>query len=393
MNKSLKINDYIRNYWPLLVNYTKSNSKPISELKDDENIFLPYSYVVPGGIFDTMFYWDSFFTIVGVRHYPEFHYLLKGIVDNCLYMIDKYGRVLNSNKKKWASRSQLPFLTSMINIVFELFPDETWLKNAMFYAEKEYTDYWCRGKHMTESGLSRFYEDSGDNYMTRHTEVSWDMSPRYDDDDTTDLLPVDLNANLYVYEKHFQRYYSKTGHQSKAKEYSEKAMIRKKLISKYMWCEQDGLYYDFNQKTKKQKKIRSLAAYVPMWAGLSRKRDAQRLVWNLRLFEHDYGLATCDRDYGCKDRQWNYPYGWAPLHWMVFHGLKRYGYLKEAHRIAKKWIILNMMVFEKTFLMWEKYNVVDGNKADIYDRYQTQHGFGWTNGVFLDLAMELSETV
>ncbi len=390
MNKEQKTARYIRQYWPLLVNQSRSSGKSIEALENEDNIFLPYDYIVPGGRFDTMFYWDSFFTIVGLRHCPEYHALMKGMVDNCLYMIDRYGRVLNSNKKKWSSRSQLPFLTSMIYLVYDIYKDETWLKNAMKSAEQEYACYWRRGNHLTKTDLSRFYEDSGDHYMTRHTEASWDMSPRYDDDDTTDLLPVDLNANLYLYEKHFERSYKQMGDHGRAADYARKAATRKNLMTNYMWHEQDGLYYDYNMKTQKQKKIKSLAAFMPLWAGLAGPETAEKVANNLTLFEHDYGLATCDQDYGCQDRQWNYPFGWAPLHWMVYHGLKNYGFVDRAQRIAQKWLDLNTRVFSDTYLLWEKYNVVDGDRADVYDRYQTQHGFGWTNGVYLDLHVEQS---
>ena len=90
--------------WPLLVRNSRGSSADIAEMRDpDENIYLPCDYIVPGGLFDTMFYWDSFFIMVGVRHSSRYRHLLRPIVDNCVYMIETYGRVLNSNKKQWSS--------------------------------------------------------------------------------------------------------------------------------------------------------------------------------------------------------------------------------------------------------------------------------------------------
>lgn len=389
MEKYSAIVDYLNKYWVLLIRNARMSPKRIEEIDEDQNIFLPYDYVTPGGLFDTMFYWDSFFIIVGLRRNPKYHYLVKHIVDNCLYMVAKSGRVLNCNKKRWASRSQLPYLTSMINIVYDIYSDDTWLDYAYTIALREYEQYWCSGNHVFDIGLSRFYEDSGDNFMTRNSEASWDTSPRYDDDDTTDLAPIDLNANLFLYEIHFSQYFSRIGDHERTKEFEKKAQQRKETVKESLWCEKDGLYYDFNVSKKTQKRIKSLASFVPLWAGLVDEFEARKIVSNLDLFEHDFGLATCSESYSYSDRQWNYPYGWAPLHWMVFKGLRKYGFSQDAYRIAKKWLNLNLSVFEKTHLMWEKYDVVNGERAEIFDRYPPQHGFGWTNGVFLDLFEEL----
>ncbi|HDN25511.1 MAG TPA: hypothetical protein ENG03_00140 [Thioploca sp.] len=265
-----------------------------------------------------------------------------------------------------------------------------WLACAYQMALKEYEEYWCTGNHIFKDiGLSRFYEDSGDNWKTRHTEASWDMSPRYDDEDTTDLAPIDLNANLYLYEVHFSQHFSRTGELELADKFKNRAESRKQKMRELLWCEEDGLFYDYNTSTQGQKKVKSVASFVPMWAGMVDDEHADKLVKNLSLFEHQHGLSTCDNDYGYNDRQWNYPIGWAPLHWMVYEGLKKYGYEELAYRIAEKWLDLNVAVFEKTSLMWEKYDVVNGKESTIFDRYPPQHGFGWTNGVFLYLVNEL----
>jgi len=382
---------YLDKYWIHLIKNSKNSPKRIEEIKDEkESIFLPYDYIVPGGVFDMMFYWDSFFIIVGLQHNPKFDYLIKNITDNCLYMVDNFGRVLNCNKKECATRSQLPYLTSMINIVYDIYSDDKWLDSAYKLALKEYKEYWCSGVHLLNNGLARFYEDSGDNYITRNSEVSWDTSPRYDDDDTVDLAPVDLNSNLFLYEIHFSEYFTKIGNMKSALEFKKKAEKRKDLINEFLWSEEDGLFYDFNFSTIEQKKIKSLASYVPLWVGLVNIEKARKIVSNLDLFEYDFGLSTCDQDYGFSDRQWNYPFGWAPLQWMVIKGLKKYDFTEEAFRIAFKWLNLNLKIFEETHAMWEKYDVVDGGIRETTSGYLTQKGFGWTNGVFIDLFKEIS---
>lgn len=372
--------------WPLLVRNSRGSSADIAEMRDpDENIYLPCDYIVPGGLFDTMFYWDSFFIMVGVRHSSRYRHLLRPIVDNCVYMIETYGRVLNSNKKQWSSRSQLPFLTSMIEIARSLDPPDDWIDRAYRAAITEYEEYWTAGTHLLDNGLSRFFEDTGGNYMTRHTEASWDMSPRYTDQNTTNLAPVDLNANLYRYELDIAAHLNAVGCASEAQAFKERSRRRRETMLRTMWCPADGLFYDFDVTLDTQTDVRSLAAFVPLWAGLTDAAMAEQLVSNLHRFETDHGLVTCDHDYGYDDRQWNYPMGWAPLHWMVHGGLRSFGYTAEASRIAGKWTNLVAEVFDQTGAFWEKYDVVTGAPATMIDRYAPQVGFGWTNGVLIDL--------
>jgi alpha,alpha-trehalase len=386
----LETAQYIDRYWTVLIRDSKHRVRQDNDASADSDLlFLPYPYVVPGGIFDAMFYWDSFFILIGLIKNPRHSALCKGIVDNCLYMIHRYGRVLNGNKKIWSSRSQLPFLTRMIELIYQQTGDDHWRETAYHQAVLEYEHYWCSPPHQIGDEFSRYYEDSGDNYQTRHTEASWDMSPRFDDEDTTDLAPVDLNANLYRYETDLATYYKQSGKPKTAQRFQRRADARKQAIIRDMWNEQDGFFYDYNVRTGQQKPVRSLAAYSPLWAGLADAAQAQYLVAHLADFETPFGLVTCDHDYEKPERQWNYPYGWAPLHWLVYRGLKTYGFDGDADRIARKWLDLNRRVFEDTGLLWEKYNVVTGKASTIHDRYPTQHGFGWTNGVFIDLFQDL----
>ena len=377
---------FIEATWPSLVSNAREAPERLSDTSDPmERIYLPGDYVVPGGRFDTMFYWDSYFIMLGLRHLPEFHTLLTSIVENCVFMVERYGRVLNSNKKIWSSRSQLPYLTPMIELARDVGQTDDWIDRAYRAAIAEYLDYWTSGDHLLENGLSRFYEDSGNNYETRHTEASWDMSPRYTDDNTTDLAPVDLNANLYRYEMDIANHLDRSGDVRLAAEFRDRALARGDLMRTYLWSSEEGLFYDYNVKSGLRTSVKSLAAYSPMWVGMVDREQASRLRDNLGLFERDHGLATCDHDYGYADRQWNHPIGWAPLHWITCAALRRYGFQPDARRIAGKWLAMNERVFRSTGSLWEKYDVVRGAPASVMDRYPNQIGFGWTNGVFVDL--------
>ncbi len=382
--------EYIDATWPSLTKNALGARRDATLIVDpNENIFLPEPYIVPGGRFDTMFYWDSYFTMLGLRHDPSHRPLMLGMVTNCVYMVEQFGRVLNSNKKIWSTRSQLPYLTSMIELCRPFAEDDAWLERCYDAAILEYEGYWTTGNHVFDNGLSRFFEDSGDNYMTRHTEASWDMSPRFNDDDTTSLAPVDLNANLFVYEEHLSAEMERRTNPGEAERYRRLASDRRSTMHDLMWDHESKMFYDYNVDRQRRTNIASLATFVPMWAGMVDEATAEQIASTLPRFERAHGLATCDHDYGYVDRQWNHPFGWAPLHSMVCTGLRRYEFFDAAARIARAWCELNAQVFHDTGTMWEKYDVVSGTVAEVHDRYANQVGFGWTNGVFVDLVNDV----
>lgn len=388
--------EFIEKKWDDLTCNARHGAKEIGD-NPDRALYLPNDYIVPGrGKFNAMFYWDSYFIIQGLKTEESRQKLIRGIVDNCLYEVETYGRVLNANKAKWATRSQMPYLTGMIEIVYDIYPDKKWLGKAFETAQKEYNDYWLDSYHLTEAGLSRFYDESGADSIHSHTyksraEASWDMSPRFDDEDVHDLAPVDLNCNLYQYEKNFEEFASELGDERAAAEWRKKAESRKKIINELMWDTDDGLFYDYNFQTTQKKKIKSLAAYQAMFAGLADKNQAEKLRNNLKLFETKNGLASCDKDYGYGDRQWSYPIIWAPLQYIVAKGLERYGYAKEAERIKKDFIKLVSKNWKEGGEIWEKYNGKTGNLKVPFDRYPNQSGFGWTNAVVEVFIKEIYE--
>jgi alpha,alpha-trehalase len=124
-------------------------------------LYLPRPYVVPGGMFNEMYGWDSYFIIRGLIEDGRLN-LARDIIDNFFFEIDHYGGVLNANRTYYLSRSQPPFLTSMIRVVYEAEkakgqPDPAWLRTAYDHAVKDYR-FWTAPPHLAGStGLSRFY--------------------------------------------------------------------------------------------------------------------------------------------------------------------------------------------------------------------------------------------
>lgn len=355
-------------------------------------LFLPNDFIYPGGRFVVQFYWDSYFIILSLLLGNRFE-LAKGMVENCLFLVERYGMVI-ANRKRWAAGSQLPFLSEMVKAIYQISRDKDWLERAIPILKKEYKGYWLNQNHLAHCGLSRYhappyFPEKCIAAITMDHEATWDLSPRFDKD-VLNLLPVDLNSNLFAYENNFAYFYEQFGESNIAGFWRKSAQKRKKMMNELMWDEKDGLYYDYNYRSGKTKKIKSLATYFPLFHGLADLIQAERISSNLVLFEQEFGLVTCDRNYGFIDRQWNYPVGWAPLHWIAYQGLKRYSYEEDAKRLALKWVNLNFSIWEKTNKFFEKYDVVKGTHEVIIDnRYKNQEGFGWTNAVFHALVISL----
>jgi len=351
-------------------------------------LYLPNDFITPGGRFVVQFYWDSYFINLGLLRSGQTE-LARAMVENCLYLVRKHGMVI-ANRKRWSAGSQLPFLSSMVREVHDITGDDEWLKAAVPGVEAEYHGYWMNADHLAYAGLSRYhappwFPSEAIPSITMDHEATWDLSPRFEQQDVLNLLPVDLNCNLYKYELDLAAFAHTLGNESGAERWAAAAEARRKQIQKTFWSEEDGLFYDFDYVRGEPKKVKSLATFHPLFVGAASREQAARVVSQLSLFEREFGLSTCDRDYGFTDRQWNEPLGWAPLHWIVFVGLRRYGAHEQATRIALKWLNLLRHDWMATGALFEKYDVVAGSSRVLTDRYKNQKGFGWTNGVYVAL--------
>jgi alpha,alpha-trehalase len=376
---------YIHDYWPELTVDGSMLALP-----------LPNQWIRPGGFFKMFFYWDSYFTSLGLIVQGK-QKLALGMLENFFYLIDKIGFVPNYvGKKVCDSRSRPPFLTSFVKDIFIFNRDKNWLKNAIKYIEKEYFNYWVNFPHLDSSGLSR-YIDLGGGGCTTHPdtphyrgigESGWDNTPRFGED-ITHILPIDLNCLLYQYEVDLSSFYKILDEMDNTTKWLDLSNRRKDLINEYCWDKNTGFYYDYNLE-KDNFSIdlpRTLASFFPLWAGLANQEQAELLVKKLALFETEYGLSTCEPGWD-DNTQWNYPVGWAPLHWIVIYGLRKYDFHEEAKRISMKWLRLNAKKYTQTKVLREKYNVVEPDGL-LPGRYGPQRGFGWTNGVYAAILVKI----
>ena len=328
--------NYIDDYWEKLRRYHP---------KDAGNLIgLPKPFLVPsfeaGHEFDynELYYWDSYFMIQSFLN-EDNKELVLGILDDLIYLFERFNIIPNASRLYLTSRSQPPFLTSFIWDIYDAFGmSEKWLTSKMEVAEKEYNTVWMGTQkpnaRQVYDGLSRYYDF---NYLhdIAETESGWDMTPRFNRK-ALDYLPIDLNTLLYKYEMDFARYYELIGKKGKAEDWKHLATKRKRTINTLMWNNLKGQYYDYNYIKKRRGTVSSLAAFYPLWTKMASKEQAKKLVRALRRYEQEGGLSTTDNQQLTKfvpgvtmtPTQWAYPNGWAPLHYLIIVGLENYGYIR-----------------------------------------------------------------
>lgn len=380
--------DYIKTYWTKLERYHP---------KDEGSLIgVPKPYLVPSYAeghefdYDELFYWDSYFMVQGLLD-DQHRDLNMGILENLFSIFKRYKIIPNSSQTYMTSRSQPPFLTSFIFDMYNAYKlERRWLRDAIGIAKQEYETVWTGTRkpnaRQVYQGLSRYYDF---NYLhdIAETESGWDMTPRFGRK-ALNYLPVDLNALLYKYEMDFSRAARIFDNKDEAIQWERRAADRREKMNTLMWDEGRGLFYDYNYVKEKRGNVSSLAAYYTMWAGMVDGQQAHAMVKALRRFEHKGGLSTTDSlplgqfVPGATPTQWAYPNGWAPLHFIVVEGLRRYGYHQDARRIATKWLKCNLQWFNDHGVFLEKYNVVTPDKPPVKGVYPAQTGFGWTNAVF-----------
>ncbi|HEY3457900.1 MAG TPA: trehalase family glycosidase [Bryobacteraceae bacterium] len=415
-----------------------------STIQEAGLLYLPHPYVVPGGRFNEMYGWDSYFTLLGLLRDGELE-LARDMTDNFIYEVEHYGMILNANRTYYLTRSQPPFLTQMILEVFRRTGDTKWLASTVPFIEKYYA-YWMREPHFTPaSGLSRYYGgastpapealhgerdkqgkthyDRVRDYYRTHRVAEYNVDQYYDRAadqlkplfyigdravresgfdpsghlgpfgvDIINYNPVALNSLLCRMEMDTAAIMAVLDRPREAQLWSRRAIQRADKINRLMWNAREGLYFDYNFIHQRQSNYHFLTTFYPLWAGIASSEQAERVRANLPIFERTGGLQTSDHVTG---GQWDAPFGWAPLHIMAVEGLRRYGFNNDADRISRKFLAMVMRDFREHGTIKEKYDVVTA-KSDLgaglrFGYGSNEAGFGWTNAAVVLFADELQQ--
>src|ERR1700683_842407 len=283
--------EYIDAYWRKLERFAPHD--------DGTLVGLPHPYFVPsfdtgkGHQFDEIYYWDSYFQAQGFLGTSRQH-LIKGVAEDLLTLQQRFGIIPNSGRLYHTSRSQPPFLTSFITLVYQTERNKRCLDQAMTIAKDEYRSVWMGTTHpnwrQVFHGLSRWYDINVLDDLAE-AESGWDMTTRFDRR-ALSFLPVDLNALLYKYERDFAEAALILGETEEAAEWTKRALARKNMMQKYLWNEEKGCYFDYDYMNGRQSKVWSLAAFYPMWAGMDEAVTVRRIMDNLDKFEYKGGVVT-----------------------------------------------------------------------------------------------------
>ncbi|MEM5285710.1 alpha,alpha-trehalase TreF [Paraburkholderia sabiae] len=414
---------HIDTLWSVLRRDPDASASPWSSL-----LPLPYSYIVPGDRFDEIYYWDSYFIMLGLRQSGR-EDLLKNELDNFATLIERYGHIPNGNRTYYLSRSQPPFFAQMVRLAADREGDQVYL-HYLPALRKEYA-YWMDGHDKVAPGgayrhlvrlpdgtlLNRYWDERAtprdESYredvataqatpqlkaddlwrnLRAGGETGWDFSSRWFADgktlatiEVTSIIPVDLNSLLVDLERTLAKAYRVQGDATHAENLEQRAAARADAIRRVLWDPQLNAFGDYDFTRHQLTHRLSAATVYPLYAGVATKTQAAAVAATVRArLLRPGGLATTTAQTG---QQWDEPNGWAPLQYLAVTGLRRYGQADLAQQIATRWITTNVAYYQHTGKLVEKYDVdaKAGATAAGGGEYPLQDGFGWTNGVLRTL--------
>jgi alpha,alpha-trehalase len=422
---SASVKSYIEALWPKL------------EKQPDEQALcsllpLSHPYVVPGGRFREIYYWDSYFTALGLQESGR-EDLTQSMIFNFIDLQDQLGCIPNGNRSYYNTRSQPPVLGLMVEMFLQnIAPDQTetrrqFLINTVRGLAKEY-QFWMQGKEQLSDDiaaikrvvkmpngayLNRYWDDSDkprpESYredieaaqnippgkrpafyrnIRAACESGWDFSSRWlaDSDDlstiqTTNIIPIDLNCLLYNLEILLSKFYDELLERDLSIKFAELAQLRSDAINTYLWDNKSYFYHDFDFIQGQKTSLQSLAACLPLFCQIATEQQAMEISLKLEnSFLKEGGLITTLTS---SSQQWDAPNGWAPLHWFAVVGLMNYEFDSLSIKIMDRWLATVEQQFTADNNIMEKYNVQKSKQAAKGGEYEVQHGFGWTNGVSL----------
>ncbi len=414
------VKEHIRLLWEVLLREADKAESGSSLIP------LPYPYVVPGGRFGEIYYWDSYFTMLGLLESGRAD-IARQMLANFAYLVDTVGHIPNGNRTYFLSRSQPPFFALMVHAVAQHTKENALYATYLSHVRKEY-DFWMTStppqtalphadKRVVELTEGAFLNRYWDNVATPRTESyiedvevaresgrepqqlyrdlraacesGWDFSSRWFEDGkhlktiaTTKILPVDLNCLLWSMENFLAECYATQGMLDDQQHFNSLKDERVALIDQYFWDAEKGIYQDYNFAQQKHTGILSPAMLFPLFVGIATQAQADAVAMKTKLLLKPGGLVTTLQHTG---QQWDAPNGWAPLQWIAYRGLMNYGHETLARDIAENWINNAIRVYHNTGKLVEKYNVEDITLEAGGGEYPVQDGFGWTNGVLLKL--------
>jgi alpha,alpha-trehalase len=417
--EKVSIDRHIDLLWDQLTRST-STAPPYSSL-----LPLPEPYVVPGGRFRELYYWDSYFTMLGLAESGR-HDLVEHMVRDFAYLIDTYGHVPNGTRSYYLSRSQPPFFYAMVGLLSAGDPAASYAR-YLPQLRREYA-FWMEGEAGLKRGtahrrvvampdgakLNRYWDDADtprdesyreDTELARSSgripaqlyrnlraaaESGWDFGSRWFADgeslasiNTTEIVPIDLNSLLFGLEDAIGAGCARAQDAACVTEFTHRAAARREAVNRYLWDAAGGVYRDYRWVKQVQVPRISAATLYPLFAALASQPQAAAVATAVsRDLLKSGGIVTTPVVSG---QQWDAPNGWPPLQWIGVSGLRRYSISPLAETLACRWMANVNRVYGESGKLVEKYDVIATGRPGGGGEYPLQDGFGWTNGVMRKL--------
>jgi alpha,alpha-trehalase len=381
---------------------------------------LPRPYVVPGGRFRELYYWDSYFTMLGLAQSGR-QDLVRNMIADFAFLIDRYGHIPNGTRSYYLGRSQPPFFFEMVALLKPDDPAAAWAR-YLPQLRREYA-FWMQGATAQRAPgarrrvvrlpdgalLNRYWDDvdeprdeswredvglahsSGREPAQLYRDIraaaesGWDFSSRWLRDpkslgsiETTQILPVDLNSLLFGLEQAIRAGCTRVSDRSCVADFTRRAAARQQAIDRYLWDDARGFYTDYRWTDAHGTGLLSAATLYPLFESLAGAVRSARVARAVRTsLLRPGGLNATTLTTG---QQWDAPNGWAPLQWIAVRGLRGSGQQALAATIACRWLVNVTAVYARSGRLVEKYNVISSGGGGGGE-YPLQDGFGWTNGV------------
>ncbi|XP_039312721.1 trehalase isoform X2 [Solenopsis invicta] len=394
--------------WAKRLNYIwktlarKINSDLVVNPQRHSLIYVNNTFVIPGGRFKEFYYWDSYWIIEGLL-LCDMPVTVKGMIENFLSMVERYGFIPNGGRVYYLMRSQPPMLIPMVAKYYKYTNDRSFLKQNIATLEKEF-EYWQKEKTVDVRVNGKTYkmahyvvnsrgprpESYKEDYrlaqqvpdqkrgalyndLKAAAESGWDFSYRWcirtNKDanlslvnvSTSHIIPVDLNAILQQNAKTLARFYGILGNMKKFLHYTEIAANYQAAIDNVLWNEKEGTWLDYDTRNKQSRNSFYPSNLSPLYT-LSynwnkRFKYARQSVSYLKRNKIDSFIGGTPTSVNYTGEQWDFPNAWPPLQSFLILGLYQ-THVKEAIDLAKeladKWLRSNYLGYDEYGKMFEK---------------------------------------
>ncbi|GAV00221.1 Treh [Ramazzottius varieornatus] len=407
-------------------------------------VAVPYPFIIPGGRFREIYYWDSLWVIQGLL-VSGMDQTARSMIMNFIELIKRFGHIPNGSRVYYRKRSQPPILALAVE-AYTKHPNvpahdkQSLIELVLPFLEKEH-DYWMRrhkvviakdGKkyllNVYKGGQSQprpesYWEDvtNAASFNNSHSkslfyqnvaaaaESGWDFSSRWLDTATSafttirtqEIVPVDLNAYLCAQETLLGHFNELIGNRNAAMKFREKALDRGDAIEALLWNDSLKMWRDFDLRHDRQREHFYISHVTPLYTRCNsrktnvtatdflRKLLASNDIQKVTAYPGGFPASLIAAAPCC---QWDFPNAWPPHQLMLIEGFaQNWDVRAEVVPWAQKWMLAVLIGYQTSGYFYEKYDATVAGKYGGGGEYKVQEGFGWTNGGILRL-LELFPT-